>query len=123
MALNSHVVDKILKIAPRIFQAHMERKFLSRCDLEKFGLMPAHHLLQGYPSITDELPNRIAAGLVTVKPNVEAFIGPKSCRFVDGTVVDNIDVVVLCTGYKFGFPYLEPGVISKTSDNWFQVYK
>jgi len=122
MFLNSHKMDKMLKICPRIVQALSERKLLQRCDLETFGLMPSHHLFQQHPTINDDLPNRILCGTVIVKPNILKFIGPKKCQFEDGTVVDDIDCVVLCTGYEFGFPYLEPGIIS-VNNNRVAVYK
>lgn len=122
MTINSHIYDRLMKIAPRFFQALFERKLLQRCDLEAYGLMPAHHLFQQHPTISDDLPNRILSGAVIVKPNIEKAVGPKRIRFEDGTEVDDIDAVVLCTGYKFGFPYLEPGVI-KVDSNKVELFK
>lgn len=43
-------------------------------------------------------------------------------KFEDGTVVDKIDEVILSTGYSFGFPYLQEGVIPVT-ENRVELYQ
>lgn len=122
LVLNSHFYAGFAKLAPRLLQAMVERKLLKRFDLEMYGLMPSHHLFQQHPTMSDELPSRILSGTVAVKPNIKKFTGPRECVFEDGTVAQNIDAVVLCTGYVFGFPYLEPGVIP-VDNNKVDLYK
>lgn len=96
---------------------------MKRFDLRLYGLMPAHHFFQQTHTVSDELPIRILSGAVQVKTNIERAIGPKRLRFADGTEVDDVDAVVLCTGYKIGnFPYLEPGIID-TEDYQVELYK
>lgn len=45
-----------------------------------------------------------------------------SIVFEDGTVEDNIDLVVFATGYTFSFPFLQSHVLSVT-DNKTRLYK
>ena len=37
--------------------------------------------------------------------------------------VDQIDAVILCTGFSFGFPVLEQGQLIKVEDNHVRLYK
>ena len=50
------------------------------------------------------------AGQVKVKPNIKEF-KETSVVFDDGTEVD-ADVVILATGYKFGFKFVDPKVLN-----------
>lgn len=59
--------------------------------------------------VNDELPSYILSGDVVVKPNVKAFT-ETSAIFEDGTVEDNVGVVIFATGYKASFPFLEESV-------------
>ena len=36
---------------------------------------------------------------------------PTGLRFVDDTLLDEIDIIVCGTGYQITFPYLEEGII------------
>ena len=87
----------------------MEGRLNKRFNHETYGLRPKHRFLQQHPTVNDELPNRIICGNVIVKPNVKQFT-ETGVEFEDGTVVE-ADVVMLATGYTFGFPYLEKGII------------
>lgn len=71
--------------------------------------------------VNDELPNRIISGTVKVKPNVRELRG-SSVVFEDGSVEENIDLLVFATGYTFSFPFLQNHVISVTG-NKTQLYK
>lgn len=57
--------------------------------------------------INDDLPGQILKGRLTVKANLKAFKG-SGVLFEDGSMEDNIDAVVFCTGYKSGFSFLPP---------------
>ncbi|XP_016122543.1 dimethylaniline monooxygenase [N-oxide-forming] 5-like, partial [Sinocyclocheilus grahami] len=73
------------------------------------------------PMVNDDLPNRILSGTVSVKPNVQEFRG-SSVMFEDGTVEEDIDLVVFATGYTFSFPFLSSHVIP-VSKNKVSLYK
>ncbi|GAB5583406.1 dimethylaniline monooxygenase [N-oxide-forming] 4 isoform X1 [Prionailurus iriomotensis] len=56
--------------------------------------------------VNDELPICILCGTVTMKTSVKEFT-ETSAVFEDGTVEENLDVVIFTTGYTFSFPFLE----------------
>lgn len=83
--------------------------------------MASPRLFSQHPMINDELPNRILSGTVLVKANVSRIEG-SSVMFEDGTVEEDIDLVVFATGYSFSFPFLPSSVIS-VSENKIALYK
>ncbi|XP_071820461.1 flavin-containing monooxygenase 5-like [Apostichopus japonicus] len=90
-------------------------------DHTVFGLKPAHRALSAHPTINDELPIRITSGAVTMKPNIKRFT-ETGIEFDDGTFEDNIDLVVLATGYDIAFPFLYES-FAKIEDNKISLYK
>lgn len=50
-------------------------------------------LFSQHPTVNDELPNRILSGTIQVKPNICRFQG-SSVEFDDGSVVEDVDLVV-----------------------------
>ena len=64
--------------------------------------------------VNDDLPNRINCGSITICANVEN-ITPDSVEFEGGRVEKDIDVIVYATGYKVGFPFIDPSVIKVRS--------
>jgi dimethylaniline monooxygenase (N-oxide forming) len=84
---------------------------LSRGKVTKYGLPePDHKLLSAHPTISDDLLTRLGHGDITVKPNIERLDGDK-VHFVDGTV-EQVDVVVYCTGYRITFPFLDENLVT-----------
>ena len=55
-----------------------------------------------------------------MKPNVKEFTGT-DVHFDDGTVEENIDVVIFATGYSISFPFL--GDLIAVTDNEVSLYK
>ncbi|XP_040608107.1 flavin-containing monooxygenase 5 [Mesocricetus auratus] len=98
----------------------MEKQINQRFDHEMFGLKPKHRALSQHPTVNDELPNRIIAGLVKVKGNVKEFT-ETAAIFEDGSREDDIDAVIFATGYSFAFPFLEDSV--KVVKNKVSLYK
>ena len=112
-----------------------------------YGLQPKHGVFGAHPTVNDELPNRMAcgraflfrmcthSGTVLIKPQIARFTGAHSLAFVDGTTVrhgahivrtaaqvDDIDSVIVCTGYSFGFDVLERGKLIRVDDNRVRLY-
>lgn len=56
--------------------------------------------------MNDELPTCILCGTITMKTSVKEFT-ETSALFEDGTVGENIDIVIFATGYTFSFPFFE----------------
>jgi dimethylaniline monooxygenase (N-oxide forming) len=71
--------------------------------------------------LNGELPNRIISGGVIVKANVAEFT-ETGASFENGTTIDNLDAVVIATGYIFGFPFIDKSVIEVKS-NKINLYK
>uniref|UniRef100_A0A673K5S6 Flavin-containing monooxygenase n=1 Tax=Sinocyclocheilus rhinocerous TaxID=307959 RepID=A0A673K5S6_9TELE len=93
-----------------------EKQLNKRFTTSSMGCIFSQH-----PTVNDDLPNRILSGTVSVKPNVKEFRG-SSVVFEDGTVEDDIDLVVFATGYTFSFPFLSSHAIP-VSKNKVSLYK
>ncbi|XP_027468071.1 dimethylaniline monooxygenase [N-oxide-forming] 4 isoform X1 [Zalophus californianus] len=82
-----------------------ERQLNKRLNHENYGLS----ITKGKKSkfiVNDELPTCILCGTVTMKTSLKEFT-ETSALFEDGTVEENIDIVIFATGYTFSFPFLE----------------
>ncbi|XP_051731775.1 si:dkey-239i20.2 isoform X8 [Ctenopharyngodon idella] len=120
--INNRMRGWIFQMLPVGFINNMrEKKLNKRFDHKLYGLQPAHRVFSQHPTVNDDLPNRILSGTVSVKPNVQEFRG-SSVVFEDGTVEDDIDLVVFATGYTFSFPFLSSHVIP-VSKNKVALYK
>ncbi|XDV41846.1 hypothetical protein PO909_010639 [Leuciscus waleckii] len=98
-----------------------ENQLNKRFNHKLYGLQPVHRVFSQHPMVNDDLPNRILSGTVSVKPNVQEF-RQSSVVFEDGTVEDDIDLVVFATGYTFSFPFLSSHIIP-VSKNKVSLYK
>jgi hypothetical protein len=88
---------------------------------EDYGLpRPDHKLGEAHPTISSEILPRIGHGRVTPKPNIAKLEGER-VRFEDGSVED-VDVIVYCTGYRISFPFLPKEVVDP-SDNVVPLYR
>ena len=67
------------------------------------------------PTVNDILPSAIASGSVIVCDDIQEFTKNR-IKFKDGTHVDDIDVVVMATGCKIQYPFLDETII-KIYDN------
>src|SRR5262245_24625278 len=75
-------------------------------DMTRYGLpKPDHRLGEAHPTISGRILDRLAHGAITAKPNIERLEGRK-VRFTDGSV-EEVDVIVYCTGYKVTFPFFD----------------
>ncbi|KAG7514417.1 hypothetical protein JOB18_033117 [Solea senegalensis] len=118
----NRVLNTVRRILPfGLFCSLGERKVNQRFDHAMYSLKPNHRMFSQHPTVNDELPNRILSGTVQVKPNICRIQG-SAVEFDDGTVVEDVDLVVFATGYKFSFPFLASHVVS-VSDNKACLYK
>ncbi|XP_022108773.1 dimethylaniline monooxygenase [N-oxide-forming] 5-like [Acanthaster planci] len=101
------ITRRFMDILPDSLKNTMTKLQLQRkLDHSKYGLRPKHNPLQAHALVNDDLPNRILSGAVTVKPNVARFT-KTGVEFVDGTFEDDIDCVILATGYTFSYPFVD----------------
>ena len=63
---------------------------------------------------SDEIANRINCGSIIICPDVKT-IRETSVEFVDGRVVEKVDVILYATGYKVQFPFIDDKVIKVRS--------
>ncbi|XP_059164234.1 flavin-containing monooxygenase 5-like [Physella acuta] len=99
----------------------MKDKLNQKFCHDLYHLTPVHEPDATHPTVNDELPNRIAAGMVKVKPNIQSFT-EKGVTFEDGTHEEEIDLVVFATGYKVEYPFIEKGVL-EVRHNKVELYK
>uniref|UniRef100_A0A667ZC43 Flavin-containing monooxygenase n=1 Tax=Myripristis murdjan TaxID=586833 RepID=A0A667ZC43_9TELE len=118
----SRAVNFVLNAIPfGLYCSLGERQLNQRFNHSLYNLKPKHRLFSQHPTLNDELPNRILSGTVQVKPNIRKFEG-SSVEFEDGSVVEDVDLVVFATGYRFSFPFLASHVIS-VSGNQAPLFK
>ncbi|KAG8132930.1 hypothetical protein E2320_010743, partial [Naja naja] len=98
-----------------------EQKMNQWFNHENYGLVPQNRYLMKEPVFNDDLPSRILCGYVSVKPLVRQFT-ETSAIFEDGTVVENVDIVIFATGYSVAFPFLDKSVL-EVEDNRVPLYK
>nr|XP_033817078.1 dimethylaniline monooxygenase [N-oxide-forming] 5-like [Geotrypetes seraphini]XP_033817079.1 dimethylaniline monooxygenase [N-oxide-forming] 5-like [Geotrypetes seraphini]XP_033817080.1 dimethylaniline monooxygenase [N-oxide-forming] 5-like [Geotrypetes seraphini] len=98
-----------------------EKRANARFNHENYGLKPCHRIVSQHPTVNDDLPNRILAGKVLIKPNVKMFT-ETAAIFEDGTVEDNIDTVIFATGYSFSFPFFDEPSLT-VHNNKIPLYK
>jgi hypothetical protein len=136
MRRGAHVIPKYLKGRPTdelgseltsrlplAIQRQLYLRYLNTAQgaMDSYGLpRPDHKLLEAHPTISSDLLARIGHGRVTPKPNIERLEGDR-VRFTDGSV-EEIDVIVYCTGYKITFPFFPPGLIEAV-DNRIALYR
>jgi hypothetical protein len=86
-----------------------------------YGLpKPDHKWLRSHPTISQDIYSRLGHGDIVVKPGIKEFDG-SVVRFVDGSV-EEIDLIVWCTGYKVTFPFFDPGFIN-AKDNYLPLWQ
>ncbi|XP_041369693.1 flavin-containing monooxygenase 5-like [Gigantopelta aegis] len=84
----------------------VKKQINSRFEHRLYCLEPKHEVFSQHPMVNNELANRILSGTLTVKADVKRFTGT-GLEFVDGTSEDDIDAVILATGYVIGFPFVD----------------
>jgi len=81
-------------------------------DLTRLGLpAPDHDLLSSHPIMNTQVLYHLGHGDLIAKPDVAALT-ETGVRFVDGSE-EQLDVVVLATGYSYAVPYL-----NESDDEW-----
>ncbi|XP_019618400.1 PREDICTED: dimethylaniline monooxygenase [N-oxide-forming] 5-like [Branchiostoma belcheri] len=106
-----------LWVKERVAQRILNRRF----DYTEYGLKPKHTVFGQFPTVNDDLPNRIVTGSIIVKPNIKRFT-KTGVIFENDTVEDDIDAVIFATGYRFDFPFIGDSVM-KVENNHVNLYK
>ncbi|KHJ97124.1 Flavin-binding monooxygenase-like protein [Oesophagostomum dentatum] len=121
--MSRRFIHSVLFSIPRPVRAwYVQRSINNRFDHVAYGLQPKHDIFGGHTTQNDELAFRLASGTVVVKPNIDRFT-EHDVYFSDGSKVENIDYVVLSTGYDITFPDVENGELLKVDNNQVELYK
>ncbi|GMS78304.1 hypothetical protein PENTCL1PPCAC_479 [Pristionchus entomophagus] len=119
--LMTRVYDWLMKTIPwTVANDFMEHRLQQRMDHDIYGLRPLHRFFQQHPTVNDALANLLCAGLVTITEDIDCLT--PSSVIVKGGRSFPCDVFISCTGYAFGYPYLEPGTLAIT-DHRADLYK
>jgi len=119
---DQQAIRRFASLIPIPIQLYLFTKTVNnRFDHEAFALRPQHPLTGQHPMVNDDLPHRIIAGGVVIKPNVTSFT-KTGVVFEDGTQVNDLDAVIFCTGYKIGFKFIDHSILP-VSDNKVELYK
>ncbi|XP_046577322.1 flavin-containing monooxygenase 5-like [Haliotis rubra] len=86
-----------------------------------YGLSPNFRFDAGVSTISDDLPNRILVGAISIKSDIKTFT-QTGAIFEDGSEVKDIDVVILATGYNYSFPFLDTSIV-KMEGHFSYLYK
>ncbi|XP_048738339.2 flavin-containing monooxygenase 5-like [Ostrea edulis] len=87
-----------------------EYKVNKNFDHKTYSIKPKHRISGQHPSLNDDLPLRLASGTVKLKPNIRRFT-ETGVEFDDGSCLENVDVVILATGYDYGYPFIDKDVV------------
>ncbi|ETN73901.1 Flavin-binding monooxygenase-like protein [Necator americanus] len=87
----------------------MEHLVQQRMDHDLYGLRPNHRFFQQHPTVNDSLCNLICTGYISVADDFDTFTADKVI-VKNGRSYD-CDVFITCTGYTFGFPYLDRKIL------------
>lgn len=109
----SRMGDLFATLFPSWFNKTLMKKLNEPFDHSLYGLKPKHKFFAQIPLVNDEIPARIISGRVRIKPNIKEFSG-SSVIFDDGSIIDQVDVVIFATGYNYSFPFLPPQLQNKS---------
>lgn len=119
--INSRLINTIAGYFSRPWNYLMETVLEIYFDHEAYGLKPKHRLCGQHPAIQDELANSIMSGRILVRKNIKCFT-EKGVIFEGSNEEIACDTVILATGYKIGFPFIDPSIIDIV-ENRVELYK
>uniref|UniRef100_A0A914I556 Flavin-containing monooxygenase n=1 Tax=Globodera rostochiensis TaxID=31243 RepID=A0A914I556_GLORO len=107
----------------RNFSWEMCAKFVSNCRQSGQG-PPTHRLLSANLTFgAEQLGPLLASGRIRIRPNILSLSDSNLVEFVDGTIEQHVDTVIICTGYEFDFGLVENGKTLRVMYNDFHLYK
>nr|XP_057929032.1 flavin-containing monooxygenase 5-like isoform X2 [Doryrhamphus excisus] len=112
LLMNSRIDAMKRRLFPRWINWMTEKKLNQTFDHTLYGLKPKRSFFSQRIVVNDDLPARIIAGRVQMKPNVKRFSG-SAVLFDDGSIANKVDVVVFATGYDYNFSFLPATLQSK----------
>ncbi|KAI9148825.1 Monooxygenase aurF [Paramyrothecium foliicola] len=78
------------------------------------------------PMFATDLTDNLASGIVETVQGISKVSGPRSVTLTDGTKLEDIDAIIVCTGYTYDFSFV-PGagnpVDPKFAPDGYEAYK
>lgn len=96
---------------------YMDTKF----DSNFYYVQPKYHVLAKDPVLNDAIPSKLLAGSVLQKGSAKHFT-ENGVLFDGDDNITEIDAVIMATGYKWAFSFLEDGLL-QTEDGRINLYK
>ncbi|XP_035217878.1 flavin-containing monooxygenase 5-like [Stegodyphus dumicola] len=122
VALTSRFTNMLMHIVPYFLFCWFCEKVLNYSfDHEIYSLKPKHRIWSQHPTISDTLPLRILTGRVLVRKNIREFV-ENGVIFEDEVDVTECDSVILATGYRIKFPFLNER-LTTIKNNEVHLYK
>jgi dimethylaniline monooxygenase (N-oxide forming) len=72
-----------------------------------WNLLPAPSHVITSPLVADEIYPLLRSGFATPVPEVKQITDARTVELVDGTILENIDAIVYCTGYDLSVPFID----------------
>jgi dimethylaniline monooxygenase (N-oxide forming) len=96
--------------------------WLARGKQENYGVpKPDRPILSEHPTLSQDLLNLSARGLIKFKGNIKRLEG-KKVHFDDNSTED-FDTIVYATGYKISFPFFKKNLLDVEESNNLNLYK
>lgn len=101
---------------------YLEKYVLNaRFDHKLYNVKPKQHVLSKDPVISDVFPAKVISGKVKIRKDIKYFT-EKGVIFENESEITEIDAVVMATGYKWKFSFLEEGTVT-TEGKRLNLYK
>ena len=81
----------------------------------EWNLLPAPPPTHSTPIVNDDLIPLLASGSVTNVPGISKISKDGAVMMTDGSILEGIDAVILCTGYQPSFSILDTSIDPTTS--------
>lgn len=105
---NTYILNTYPGLGNKILYNRVNKMF----DHDKFSLRPTHPPIKTNGFINDDLPSRVVSGKVELHADIKRFT-ETGVEFIDGLFEDNIDAIILATGYRVDFPFLDKSIIGE----------
>ena len=103
---------RLAQYLPNFVRSHLQKVGARKIANSIYNMDLLHLTPKSISSfiINDEIGLRISSGKLKVRAGIEKGNG-KTIYFEDGKIENDVDAIILCTGYKRSFPFFSEDVI------------
>ncbi|CAI2166522.1 8588_t:CDS:2 [Funneliformis geosporum] len=112
-----HLQSRINLYIP-LFVKNLILKMITRISVGPHpkGFKPKSEPTEGHPTVKTEFLERVHTGTIICKPNIKELRKDNSIEFVDGSVLEDIDVIIYATGYNIKFEFLDKEIVNGSQE-------